>query len=321
VNARMSAGVLPGRHEVEIARARPLLGTFVEIAATGQDAVRVNEAIARAFNRIERVHRLMSYHDPDSDVSRINRDAWACSVPVHADTWQVLTMARDVAEVSGGLFDITIAPVLTQCGYLPRHPDFPEPSGQGNWRHVELLPGRLVRLSRCLHVDLGGIAKGYAVDLAIGSLQRSGMSAGRVNAGGDLRVFGAAMQTIHVRHSQHATVTIPLIQIRSGAVATSASYFSAKLQDGRWISPLIHPLTHASCEVGRSVSVVAEDCMTADALTKVVHADPAHAPAVLGRYRANAVMLDTDPISGGCRMTHTRDARWQVELFPEGRDG
>ncbi|MGO9445487.1 MAG: FAD:protein FMN transferase [Thiobacillaceae bacterium] len=320
MNVRVAAtGLLPPR-ELEITRARPLLGTLVEIAATGRDAARVNEAIARAFEQIDRVHRLMSFHDPASDVSRINRDASASPVSVHEDTWQVLTMARDVAEVSRGLFDITIAPVLAAYEYLPCHPEFPKPSDQGDWRHVELLPGRLVRLARCLQIDLGGIAKGYAVDLAIGSLQTSGMSAGRVNAGGDLRVFGAATQTIRVRHPLDAAITVPLMRVRNGAMATSATYFSAKLQCGRWISPLIHPLSRASCGAGISVSVVAEDCMTADALTKVVHADPAGAPALLECYGASAVMLDMDPTTGGSRMTHTEGGQWRVAALSEGGD-
>ena len=68
------------------------------------------------------------------------------------------------------------------------------------------------------------------------------------------------------------------------------------------ITPLIHPHTREACGVERSVTVLAQDCMTADALTKVVHADPAQASAVLARFNARALMLEDDPVSGGCRI-------------------
>jgi thiamine biosynthesis lipoprotein len=181
-------------------RARPLLGTVVEIAAYGADAESARCAVERAFGAVEEVHRLMSYHDPDSEVSRINREAATQPVAVGRHTWRVLEAAGVFAQASDGLFDITVATTLAALGFLPRHPGLPRASGQGDWRHVELLPGQRVRLARGLRVDLGGIAKGYAVDRAIETLKAAGLSAGRVNAGGDLRVFGALPQRIQVRH-------------------------------------------------------------------------------------------------------------------------
>jgi thiamine biosynthesis lipoprotein len=301
---------------VEVRRARPLLGTLVEIAATGPDAPQVGEAIRRAFDVIEMVHMLMSYHDPNSEVSRINRYAFQRPLPVHEHTWRVLTAACDLSETSNGLFDITIAPALAGMGYLPRHAGFDKPSGQGDWRHIELLSGNKVKLARRLHIDLGGIAKGYAVDLAIRALANSGASSARVNAGGDLYVLGNELHSIHVRHPLDATRLLPLIQIRHGAVATSAGYFSARRQRGRWVTPLIHPKTRTSCDAGRSVTVLAEDCMTADGLTKVVHADPARAPGILEKYKAHAVVLEKDAITRGCRLLHSENGSWQIQLLP-----
>jgi thiamine biosynthesis lipoprotein len=315
VNVPLARGLL-NPHSAEIRRARPLLGTLVDISATGPDDKQTNEAINHAFEAVQKVHALMSYHDPESDVSRINRYAFEYSLPVDKNTWRVLSRARDLAEASDGLFDITVAPALAHLGYLPRHAGFPKPSGQGSWRHVELLPGNRVRLARRLQIDLGGIAKGYAVDLAVHALEDTGMSAGRVNAGGDMRVFGTEPQVIHVRHPHDAGQMLPLMQIRHGSVATSASYYSERRQRGRWVTPLIHPATRNSCDVGRSVSVLAEDCMTADALTKVVHIDPALALDTLKAFNARALIMDKDPITGCCRMLHNEDGRWQVQLLP-----
>jgi thiamine biosynthesis lipoprotein len=174
--------------EVEQIRARPLLGTLVEITASGIFPDKVQSAIDCAFDEVERVHALMSYHAADSDVSRINREAFDHPVQVDEHTMRVLTAAYEMSEASSGQFDITVAPTLTKLGFLPRRPDLPRISGQGDWRHVNLLDGNRVRLTRRLRIDLSGIAKGYAVDLAIQALASCDMTAGKVNAGGDMRL-------------------------------------------------------------------------------------------------------------------------------------
>ncbi len=305
--------------EAECIRARPLLGTVVEIAARGPEADTVRSAVEQAFQVVEEVHRLMSYHDPNSDVSRINREAAARPVAVALHTWRVLRAAHKFSLASDGLFDITVAPTLVALGFLPRHADFPRASGQGDWRHVELYAGRRVRLARRLRIDLGGIAKGYAVDCAIQILKVRGMHAARVNAGGDLRVFGSQVQTIHVRRPCAPRELLPLIQLAEGAVATSASYFSARRHGGQRVSPLIQPRTRTSCPCKCSVSVLAPDCMTADALTKVVHADSQQAAVILPRFQARALILEQEDASAMCKLYDSIGAKekiWQVHWRP-----
>lgn len=305
--------------DVSHQRARPLLGTLVEIAATGSDAAQVQRAIELAFDAVETVHTLMSYHTADSDVSRINREAFNAAVTVNAHTWRVLAAAQAFAEASDGLFDVTVAPTLTRLGFLPRHADFPRISGQGDWRHVMLLPDHQVRLARRLRIDLSGIAKGYAVDLAIQALRDAGMTSARVNAGGDLRLYGDSAQTVHVRHPLAATTIVPLVQLREGAAATSAGYYASRRHQGRRVMPIIHPHSRRACDVTRSVTVLAQDCMCADALTKVVHADPEKAGAVLARFNARAFIVENDPLTDGARVLDTAatgrphwHARWGV---------
>lgn len=278
---------------VTIRRARPLLGTLVEIAATADSDAVASAAVARAFDAVATIQSLMSYHDPASDVSRLNR-AGAAVVDVDAQTWHVLDVAQAVSAASDGLFDVSVAPELVRHGYLPRHDDAPRPARDASWRDIELLADRRVRLARPLQIDLGGIAKGHAVDAALRVLRAAGVHAARVNAGGDLRVFGDTTQTIHVRHPRDATRLLPLCGLREGALATSALYFS-KADEQRPASPLIDARTRRACDHAYSVSVLADDCIVADALTKVVFADPARAPAVLERFGAHAVIADAVP--------------------------
>ncbi len=104
---------------VELRRARPLLGTFVEIRAQAESDAVARAGLTRAFVAVARVQAEMSFHDETSEISRLNRDAFRMPVRVHDWTWQVLAVAQEYALLSGGAFDITIAPLLCRWGFLP----------------------------------------------------------------------------------------------------------------------------------------------------------------------------------------------------------
>ena len=283
-------------------RARPLLGTLVEIAIE-DDLPRADagRAIERAFDAVARVQALMSFHDPLSELSRINRVAWLRAVTVSDDTWQVLMAARQLSAVSDGLFDITVAPTLERAGFLPRHADQLPASGHGCWRDVELLPDQRVRLARRVRLDLGGIAKGFAVDQAIAQLRDAGVMTGSVNAGGDLRVLGQSMHTVHLRHPNQPTQLLPVMTSHAAA-ATSAGYFQNRQWAGRVCCPIVHPGMRTLCDAQRSVTVFADQCLIADALTKILHADLERGSRVLDQFRARAVLLEPDRHNNACRV-------------------
>ena len=111
-------------------RARPLLGTFVEIAVRAPIPA-AEAAVEAAFAAVAMVHWLMSFHEPDSDVSRLNRGAAAGAVRVHDWTYQVLETALDMHRRSGGAFDITVAPALQALGLLPGAVSSPSPRSCG----------------------------------------------------------------------------------------------------------------------------------------------------------------------------------------------
>lgn len=303
--------------QASLQRVRPLLGTYVDISASGDVPEEVNEVMLAAFAKIERIHRLMSYQDSSSELSRINREAHAGWVWVSPELSEVLHHSRRIATVSGGLFDPTVAPVLCGMGYLPRHKDAPRPSGQGDWRDI-VVEGRRVRFSRRIRIDLGGIAKGYAVDCALAILRDAGMRAARVNAGGDLALFAPQPEDVHVRHPRNPSTLLRLLQMREGAVATSAGYHQACRRGGRWVTPLVNPHTRECLCLKDSVSVVAKDCMTADALTKVVAADLKAAPECLRSLGAQAIRLEPDEQVLRMFSTDRQSGVWQSRWLPEG---
>jgi FAD:protein FMN transferase len=282
---------------VECARAQLWLGTLVEIRAQARARSTLARAMAAAFAAVARVHHALSGHDERSELTRINREAANALQPVSADLRAVLACALSFAERSRGSFDPTVGAQVTAMGYLPRHQALAMPA---TWRDVELC-ARGVRYARPLIIDLGGIAKGYAVDCAIEALRAHGASAARVNAGGDLGVFGDAFEPIHVRTGGAQGIVVPLLEIANGAVATSAFGDQRRRTGGRWTTPLVDPRSSLPVMATRTVSVAATTCMVADALTKVVALRGREALAVLRRYDAAAAVLS--PAAGRWRCT------------------
>jgi thiamine biosynthesis lipoprotein len=242
-------------------RARPLLGTVVAVRADGGEP-----ALRSAFAAIERVQALMNFHAAEGDVARINRARSKVTVAVHPWTFRVLRKAKEVSKYTCGAFDVT-APGSAAC-----HAD------------IELLDGYRVRLRRCMRIDLGGIAKGFAVDMAVQALRRNGARHGSVNAGGDLRRFGRWDNPLRVRIPDAPWRSVVLPSLAHEAIATSGSYFGGGVNRG---------CTGGRVRLTHSVTVCAANCMTADALTKAV-ALLGPLTSLLERFSANAFAIGPD---------------------------
>jgi FAD:protein FMN transferase len=242
---------------------RPAMGTLVEVRASAPEDCAL-EAVEAALRAVERVDRLMSFHDPQSELSRLNREAAHAPQPVDAWTWMVLRRAQRLSAASDDLFDATVAPLLVRSGLLPGEPGAPHRRGQ--WRHVVLQPGRRVQFERPLQLDLGGIAKGFAVDVAIHALRRAGCVQGVVNAGGDLRRFGDGMEPVHLRRGDGV---VKIAELRNGAIATSAPLALHEARLAQPLGSIFDPRNGAQWHAGGAVMVAAPTCVVADALTKV----------------------------------------------------
>lgn len=248
---------------------RPLLGTYVEIRLAHPNPETARAAVEKAYAAVGRVQQLMSIHEPDSEVSIINRMAHIEPQRVDPWTYQVLAKAKEVHLASEGLFDCNVARRLAAWGLLPAAV-VPQGTDGATMADLQLLDEERVSARRPLCLDLGGIAKGFAVDKAAEALLMEGVDWAVVNAGGDLRVVGEIAETIHVRSASDPSHLHLLGQLRDGAVATSGSYFSVELASVPGVSALVDPRTGEPLLSRHSYSVVAPDCMTADALTKVL---------------------------------------------------
>ncbi|HEV7491190.1 MAG TPA: FAD:protein FMN transferase [Rhodanobacteraceae bacterium] len=276
-----------------IRRARPLLGTFVDIRVDDAEEARALAAIDAAFAEIAAVHRLMSFHAHDSDVARINRDAAREAVTVDSRTHEVIVLAIEFARASAGRFDPTVAAQLVAWNLLPRPCDASLPDPAADWRDIELLADGRLRCKKPLWIDLGGIAKGYAVDRAIERLRDFGITQACVNAGGDLRRIGSGMEPVHIRSPLPPHRPICALLLGEGAVASSGSYFEWSQCSGRGVGPHVDGVTRGAMLPDRAVSVVADRCVVADALTKIVMSDADAARSVLDEWDAEALVHDS----------------------------
>jgi thiamine biosynthesis lipoprotein len=290
-----------------IRRARPLLGTFAEIAAIGPERSGLEAAADAAFAAIAKVHRLMSFHEPASDVSRLNREAATRPVRVDAWTWDVIAAAIDLNRRSRGAFDITTAPLLQDAGLLPPTDDRltvdakPVPPD-----HVEMLAGNRIRFRHpATRIDLGGIAKGFAVDRALEALRAHPVTSALVNAGGDLAAFGPRTWSIQIRDPRDPRETIGAIDVGNEALATTGGRFEPF--DSRVVAStaVFDPRARAPASLIAGASVRAPCAMLADALTKIVMIDGEAAAALLEQFGAAALMVCRD---GDIRVT----TAWQA---------
>ena len=272
-------------------RARPWLGTLVDITLQGEEAALLADTMEACFAAIARVHALMSFHDAASDVSRLNREAARRPVRVAGEVMQVLEIAQQVSAQSKGIFDITVAAQLMAQGHLPPPPSaeiVALPEAAASWQDIIFTGREMVFFRRPLLIDLGGIAKGFAVDQALRICKQAGpaLRAARINAGGDLARFGQTDAAIQIRHPLDASRLLSIDCGDHAAVASSA-YERTKPTH-------ILPASFKGTPRIAGVTVMASTCVIADALTKVVMLDTVGTIAArcLTHFSASAVLID-----------------------------
>jgi FAD:protein FMN transferase len=166
---------------------------------------------------------------------------------------------------------------------------------------IELLSGQTIRFrDPDVRIDLGGIAKGFAVDCALEVLRGFNISNGMVNAGGDLAAFGQDPHAIHIRHPRDPRRLMCWVDITDEALASTARRFDLFQSAETTGSAIIDPLTGKPTELIDGATVRARSCMVADALTKIVMISGTEATELLEHYNASALLVSAD---GDVRIT------------------
>lgn len=259
-----------------VRRSQPLLGTFVTISAYGSEREPVSRAVSAAFDEFRRVDALMSIHRGDSEISRVNQAAGTVPVTLSEDLFRVVALALEISEQTDGAFDITVRPLVELWGFIWKQYRLPTEAELKNvlpcvdYRLVAMNPAnRTLRFARQgVSLDLGGIAKGFAVDCAIEKLRSLGVTNAMVKAGGDLRVIGLPPGRPHWDvqledpQKEGRRVTIPL---KEAALSTSGNYENYFVVQGKRYSHILDPRTGMPVRGIASCSVIAPTCQESDA--------------------------------------------------------
>ncbi|HEY2418674.1 MAG TPA: FAD:protein FMN transferase [Steroidobacteraceae bacterium] len=256
-----------------------IMGTriFVELWAEDRDQQRAEQAIDAVMNEMRHIDDSMSVYKSTSEVSRVNALAAKQPVKISRELFRLLTTALEYSRITEGAFDITYASV----GYMYDFREHRRPSEQQiesalpavNYRHVLLDAARsTVRFSQPgVRIDLGGIAKGYAVDRGIEILQARGFTHALVNAGGDSRVIGDRFGKpwiIGIRHPDHPDQVITRVPLTDRAFSTSGDYERYFDEGGVRYHHIIDPHTGHSASKVRSATVMAPTATRTDGLSK-----------------------------------------------------
>ncbi len=257
-------------------RAQLQMGTLVEISVHHSDKALAQSAIGRAFDEISRIEDLMSGHKPDSETSRLNQNAGGEFIKVSPDLLKVLNTGIHWETLSKGALDITLGPVVRLWNFdaaanaPPSDEILKEALTRTGFQNIEIKDGKIRLTQPGMALELGSIAKGYAVDQAVKVLRENGVHNGLVNAGGDLRAFGTkdgkrpwVVGIQHPRKPQEILATLP---IRNGAIATSGDYQRYFVKDGVRYHHILDPATGRPARGVMSFSVTAPTAMQADAL-------------------------------------------------------
>lgn len=287
-----------------VRRRIPVMGTVADVAVRHRDQIWAQRAIDAALAELRRVDRTMTRFRGDSDVGRLNGSAGGRPIAVAGDTGLVLATALAWAEASEGRFD----PCLGRAAELwspqtrrvpPSASEIEAYSGGGLWRALDIEEGRARLDDPRAAVDLGGIAKGFGVDMAARALRDHGVVHGLVNVGGDLVAMGVAEDgepwRIGVRSPEGPDQIVKVLEVSDRAVATSGDYLQYFEHGGRRYHHLLDPFTGAPRRTTmRSLTIEAELCIEADAAaTTLFGASPVAAKNVLARAASEARIVHT----------------------------
>lgn len=266
-----------------------IMGTFARIMVLAPSEIVAENCITAAFEKQQRVNELMSYHIADSELNRVNRDAFQGPVQVSAETFEVLEQAKRFSALSGGAFDVTIGPLddlwqaAAESNILPTDAQIAAARSKVGYQKLILDPdARTVRFAvEGMKLDLGGIAKGYAIDLSAAALRQGGAVGGMVDIGGDVICFGrppkgretwvVGLQDPTVAPDDLSTDKLLMtLKVTDAAVTTSGDYRRFVQIQGEKQSHIMDTQTGRGAAKLVSVTIIAPDATSADALATAV---------------------------------------------------
>src|SRR5215813_6792831 len=274
---------------------RVSMGCVYTIAVYGHDLARLREAVAAALDEVDRIDRLMSNYKNDSELSRVNREAAKAPVKVDHELFDFIAECLRYSRESEGAFDITVGPLMKAWGFfrgegrMPGEAELAEARSRVGYRRVILnrKDGTIYFDRAGVELDLGGIAKGYAVDRAVAVLKRYGVTSALLSAGGSTIYAlgsppGKPAWEIEVQDPVERDKIATRVRLKDRALSVSGSYEKFFELNGERYSHIMDPSTGRPVQGVLSVVVITGDGVSGDALDNVFY--------VFGAERGRASM-------------------------------
>lgn len=249
---------------------RFLMGTLVTITVVSNRKDQAMAAMDRAFQVMQDIENQASKRIPGSLTSRINQAAGRSDIPVTPDYLEMIKRSIEYSKLTQGAFDITVGAVTELYHFEDGQGVLPDPEAIRQklplvgYRNIRLdEERRTVGLAKAgAMIDLGGVAKGFAVNKAVKSLREDGITAGIVNAGGDIRLFGCKpghkLWNIGIQHPRQSDKVIASLEITDKSIVTSGDYERFFIQDTIRYHHILDPQTGQSARGCQSVTIVSE---------------------------------------------------------------
>ena len=272
-----------------------IMGTLVSVELWHDDPKLRESCSNRVFAEMHRIDALMSPYKTNSEISYINDNAAVSSIKISEEMASLINQSLDFSVLSNGAFDITYASVGYRYDYrMQQQPDdeFINSTLRAvDYRHIDLNGKQLYFKDNNVRIDLGGIAKGYAVDRAIDIVTSCGVDEAMISAGGDSRILGnkrGKPWIIGIQHPRKANDLAMVLPLSDTAISTSGDYQRYFIHKGERIHHIINPDTGRSANQTWSATVTGRDALTTDALSTTVF--------VLGAEKGLALIETLDNI-------------------------
>ena len=256
-----------------------IMGTLIRVEAWHVDKSKGETAVAAVIAEMHRIDELMSTYREESEISLVNREASKHPVRIGAELHDLITRALELSASTGAAFDITYASAGNLYDYRENVKPTQEKLGRViqaiDYRHVKVDSNELtVSFERDgVRIDLGGIAKGYAVERGVEVLKKHGINSGIVTAGGDSRILGdrhGRPWNVGIRDPRDEDKVIAMLPLLDEAISTSGDYERFFEQDGERYHHILNPSTGKSAGEVRSVTIVGPDAVMTDGLSTSV---------------------------------------------------
>jgi len=314
-----------GNNKQVFSKTQLLMGTIAEIKILDDDAVRAEEVIKKCFDKIKEIEEKMSFQCPKSELSFLNQNAGK-KIKVSKDLFYVLERSLNYSKVSDGAFDVTIGPLTELWGFdenkkiIPSRDKIAQKAVLVDYCQVELNSKKqeVFLKQKGMKIDLGAVAKGYAIEEAVEIIKEAGIENALVDIGRNIKVIGknpyGKIWKIGIQHPRKPNEIFSVLPLENMSVATSGDYEHFFIHNGIRYHHIIDPKSGYPTNVCISVTIITPSAMIADILSTAVF--------VLGEVAGMDLIEKLDMVEGiivtdsGIRVSSGLEGKIKLAKFP-----